>query len=583
MSRGDDLNRRIDVDQLLLSKKLEPLAEQHRAELEAIAKLDVSAFTEMEVRTYVIDRIIRILGYDKGTVFSADLEHPVTFLGKNIFPDYQLTLWNENFWLIEAKRPRMNKPAFEYDDFSQAIEYSVHPSINASLVVLCDGVKFEIFDREASVDAPMLRVMIKDLLTDFDKIRAVLEPMQVWFFQKRRVVRLIDKVFNKEFNMHRIDEFSDLVDRRLRSKHQIVIENFRNTPRSDENADLDFVRSATPEDIIELLLFEERRIPVTNAVNQRLLELSTPSSFQVMFRILPEEPRDATDVYMGQALAYLMRLAEPQPLAQLIPTWLTKDSGDRRTLEGAIQFLLRQCLTYFSDYEPYRVILLAANAMRRIAKVVAVSSHAVHGIGKELHALARHELPEMSWGQILASPEQQIIGLMDGQVRKALYGFVKRHGADNRPFSGGARAFQVESAKATLKGIWQLEAKLLASIENYPKLMQERSLGDLRSIEWCSITYDYLGHFALCMMHLFPKWQQYAMQNQRDRLEELVKLGSWKAREMLGVPIQEEIKPPDDDVTAARFFFGDVQMLRTLRALYKGTSTGVIMARSPAE
>jgi hypothetical protein len=114
----------------------------------------------MEVRTYVIDRIITILGYDKGTVFSADLEHPVTFLGKNLFPDYRLTLWNENFWLIEAKRPRINKLAFEYDDFSQAVEYSVHPSINASLVVLCDGVKLEIFDREASVDAPMLHKVV---------------------------------------------------------------------------------------------------------------------------------------------------------------------------------------------------------------------------------------------------------------------------------------------------------------------------------------------------------------------------------------------------------------------------------------
>jgi hypothetical protein len=179
----------------------------------------------------------------------------------------------------------------------------------------------------------------------------------------------------------------------------------------------------------------------------------------------------------------------------------------------------------------------------------------------------------MSWGQILASPENQIIGLMDGQVREALYGFVKRHSADNRPFGGGTRAFQVESAKATLRGIWQLEAKLVASVGNYPKLMQERSLGDLRSIEWCSITYDYLGNFALCLMHPFPRWQQYALQNHRGRLEELVKLGSWKAGEMLGVSNQKEVEPPSDEVVAARFFSGDVQMLRTLRALYKGTST----------
>jgi hypothetical protein len=41
MNSGDDPNRKINVDQLLLSKKLDPLREEHRKELEAIAKLDV--------------------------------------------------------------------------------------------------------------------------------------------------------------------------------------------------------------------------------------------------------------------------------------------------------------------------------------------------------------------------------------------------------------------------------------------------------------------------------------------------------------------------------------------------------------
>ena len=72
MSSGDDPNRTIDVDQLLLSKSLEPLADQHRAELEAIAKLDVSSFSEMEMRTFVIDRVLRILG--KVLCFSATID-----------------------------------------------------------------------------------------------------------------------------------------------------------------------------------------------------------------------------------------------------------------------------------------------------------------------------------------------------------------------------------------------------------------------------------------------------------------------------------------------------------------------------
>jgi len=163
MTVDDPLAKPIDIDKLLLSKRLEPLAPQHVAELEKIAGRDVTAFSEAEVRAYVIDPIARILGYDKGTIFSADLEHPVKFLGKNLFPDYQVALWNENFWLLEAKKPRLQATAFEYHDLAQAIEYSVHPTINAALIALCDGVKFEIFDREVDVEAPLVHVEIRNL------------------------------------------------------------------------------------------------------------------------------------------------------------------------------------------------------------------------------------------------------------------------------------------------------------------------------------------------------------------------------------------------------------------------------------
>jgi hypothetical protein len=54
---------------------------------------------------FVIDPIIRILGYDKGTDFSVDLGRKIAFLDKNKFPDYRFHLWQENFWIIEAKRP----------------------------------------------------------------------------------------------------------------------------------------------------------------------------------------------------------------------------------------------------------------------------------------------------------------------------------------------------------------------------------------------------------------------------------------------------------------------------------------------
>jgi hypothetical protein len=63
----------INVDDLLLLKRLQPLPPEHVADLEKIANLDVTLFNEAEVRAFIIDPLVRILGYDKGTIFSADL------------------------------------------------------------------------------------------------------------------------------------------------------------------------------------------------------------------------------------------------------------------------------------------------------------------------------------------------------------------------------------------------------------------------------------------------------------------------------------------------------------------------------
>ena len=313
MTVDDIFAKPIDVDELLLSKQIEPLAPEHLPVLEKIAALDVSNFNEPEVRTWIIDPIIRVLGYDAGTIFSATLGHQLKFLDKDRFPDYQFTLWNENFWLIEAKRPQFGQEQFDYDDLKQAIEYSIHPTVNAALVVLCDGLKFEIFDREVSVETPLLRVRIADLPRDFNRLRAVLEPMQIWFFQKRRIIRLLDKVFDKEFNMYRVEEFSALIDRRLRSKHQVVIENFRANVKPNSEEQRERASNASIEDLTELYLFSEQPIPITNAVNRRLVQLSQSNSFWVIRRIFPDQPRDANDIYMAQALTYLMGLESLAP------------------------------------------------------------------------------------------------------------------------------------------------------------------------------------------------------------------------------------------------------------------------------
>lgn len=555
----------IDIEQLMLSKRLEPLSTTQIAVLQHIQEYEgVDAFNEAEVRSYVIDPILRVLGYDKGTPFSARLESHLAFLGQKRRTDYSLTLWEENFWLIEAKRPRTGENGFAYDDFKQALEYSVHPQVNAALVVLCDGLKIEVFDREISVEVPLLHVKIKNLVTDFDKIRAILEPIQIWFFEKRRIARLIDRVFDKEFVMDRAEEFSDLITRKIRSKSKIIIKNFRNTIKLDHEKDQDAARAASLAELVEIYMHYDSTVAIDNIVNQRLVKLSQPSSFGVMYRIFPDDPRPATDAFMAQAGAYLMALGQVRETVEWLPAWLAQGTQAQSELEPVIKFYLDQCLTYFADSEPHRLVLLTSNTVLRIAKIYAIANDAIRHLGKELHALARFQLPELSWDQIVASPERELIGLINGQAAIAVAEFVHHNSDENK-------RFKVESAKKQLRDYWELEKKLLKALPNYRKLLKERSLGELQMIEWSSVTYDNLAHSLLCRLEpRFPKWKEFLLAERKTHLENAAAMGSWAARKILDIKDSDTVEDLSDDELANRFFLGDVSTLRTLRSAYGG-------------
>src|ERR1700747_135758 len=105
MSVDDLYAKPISFDDLLQFKALNPLPASAVDELAKLEALDLTGFYEQEVRTFFIDPIVRILGYDKGTHFSVDLGRPIECLDKKKIPDYKFNLWQENFWLIEAKRP----------------------------------------------------------------------------------------------------------------------------------------------------------------------------------------------------------------------------------------------------------------------------------------------------------------------------------------------------------------------------------------------------------------------------------------------------------------------------------------------
>ena len=183
----------LSTSTLLQHKALTPLEEKAIAILDRIQSLDVTGFSEADVREEIISPLLMVLGYEKQSYFSIEREKSIQLLGRKNYLDYNLTLWSENFWLIEAKKPKRVGTHFSVADIRQAIGYAVHPEINAALIVLCDGRKIAIFDREESQIEPALSVEFTNLEANIDRLRAMLSPWQVWFFEKRRIVRYLDK------------------------------------------------------------------------------------------------------------------------------------------------------------------------------------------------------------------------------------------------------------------------------------------------------------------------------------------------------------------------------------------------------
>jgi len=320
--------------------------------------------------------------------------------------------------------------------------------------------------------------------------------------------------------------------------------------------------SATLPEFTGLYMMFDFPIFVDNAVNRRLVELSLPSSFNVMYKILPDHPSSANDSFMSQVAAYLMGLAEKRDTVEWLPAWLAPDKQGGAELEPSIKFFLDQCLTYFKDYEPYRLVLLAACAIRRIVKIYAISNDAIQKLGTDLHAFARFTLPEISWAQIVASPEGQLINIIDTQAMATLDDFVLR----NKTGNGN---FQMESAKLQLRRYWELEKKLLSAIPNYRALLAERSLGEMRMTECSSVTYDNLGHSTIVRLHRFPKWKAYLLAERRELVEQVASTGSWAARELLGLKREDEFRIMTDEQLADRFFLGDVGTFRVIRGGYR--------------
>lgn len=550
------------VDLLLQAKALEPLSTAARAELERIRGLSrLDEWSEADVREEIITPILRVLGYAKESMFSTTREKSLRILEKGLSADYAVTLWEEDFWVIEAKKPKVTNGRFKYHHLWQAVQYAIHPAVNAALVVLCDGHAIEVYDREESLEAPVLRVERENLLRDFDELRALLGPLQSWFFQKRRVVRLLDKVFDKEFQLGRMEEFRSLVDRRLRTKTQQTIANHRALRSTrDDDAELHRIRSADAAEIVDDVFRVPLPWPVIEAGTARLIELSKPSSFKVLHRIFPDEPHAVNDVFVAHALHYLIRLREVHAYLPWMPHWLGGTNGGSAPTDAVIRRLIALGLRHFSADPARKCVLLYANGIRRLLKAIIVMHPQMKRAGEMQHAVQRYLDDEFAFSQMVSSPGRHLLLSLDQLGELALQRFVANSTGEHQPFL-------IETAKLELQQLWRLERTLLSGVKEYSTLLKERNLGELHPTEAAGVVYDQLGHHCICILDRSPEWRSYALAQHGPEVEHLAAIGSWQARTWIGMSNDDGAKASEAEL-ADRFFFGDVEVAAALRKLY---------------
>lgn len=546
---------------MLLGKALKPLSEAEKQELSKIEKLKkIEDYSEQDVREGIISPILRVLGYNKEGNFSFDCNHSIYVLGKRLEYDYNICLFEENFWIIEAKKPSVTNGKFQYNELAQALEYASHPSINAPLVVLCDGHAIEIFDKEDNLDAPILRVERQNLVRDFDKIRSILSPLQNWFFQKRRIIRQIDKVLENEYNSERLKEFEEIITYNIRKTQNKVWDNYRNLEKKNE-IDFSFVQEMNYVDLIEVYLAITNTVKMQKEVSKALVRQCRENSFKVLHYIFPKSPKSLSEAYFPNALHFLMLLEESKVKIGWLPNWLVKDKSEN-TIQDAIKTLIKLSLTYFNDAEDWKVAILHSSASRRLAKALMILSPNMQDIGKLRHFEERVWGEEFNLSQIMSSPKRHLILELDNLVRKMSMLFVSKN-------TDKFNRLKLATAKKELQDLWRSEIQLLESVECYFDFEKENSLGEIHPTELSAVVYDSMGHHALCVINEFPKWKEYVLKENIEEIKQLASFGSWKAKQFLDIESGAQYPPIPEIEIANRFFFGDTNTLQRLRSIYR--------------
>jgi len=554
-------------EDLLNHKALVPLTDQQIDRIKEIASLDVSKFKEASVRAHIIDPIVRILGYTKiDESFKPEEERSIKFQHRNNEIDYSLTFWEKDFWIIEAKRPR-NSDNFPKEDFYQAIRYSAHPEINAAIFILCDGIRFQIWDREFSLKEPIETIKICELEKEFDKIRALLAPWNAWFFQKRRVLRNFQSTIELEMNYKRAEELKEEVRRQFDTLRPKILNNYRREfDFKKSNAErVKFINSCDEATIIEVYFFENHPAIIWEACSDRLVELYKESnSFQILHRMLPDHtPRPVNEHYFAHVLHFLITLKK-SGVSQIryAPKALSNNNFNVPSdIDLVIHNLIKHCLTNFVGFSPYNLILKYSMAARRLSKLMILNMPFFESLGKMQHALTRFYVDEKQPSQIYSSNAGQMLNILTTMQLGATAVFVRNNQDKNREF-------KTQAAKNQINDVINTENQLMKSGFDFEQACKDLELNEIQDTKILGTKYDPTAHSCLCILtEIFQDYQDSLKANFNDEILFLARMGSWSALKLLGYNRTDSNLPKlSDDELSNYFGFEDkLNFIKLLR------------------
>ena len=160
--------------------KSPPIA--RREDLKHLADYPFEGRNEADIRGDWIEPLLRLLGYGLGTrhkVFREKvlrLPEPVRMIGsKRIEIDFIPTVFGEQLWIMEAKRPEPGEDLFGMEHLGQAWSYATHPRIAVPLMVLCDGTRLGVFDvTRDNLETPIFDHAKSELPDTFDELFGLL-------------------------------------------------------------------------------------------------------------------------------------------------------------------------------------------------------------------------------------------------------------------------------------------------------------------------------------------------------------------------------------------------------------------------